>query len=299
MRFAQVAAVAIAATACGSGGEDAHAPREVTAQIPSAPVAAPRSASAPSATRWHLDSGEDGVTLSLLPRAGAAAGERAAIRLACPAGGGSLLVNLPRLVPIASEERLSFGSGGEVVALVADIRGDSRLGGVSGVGPVPRQLAALIAAPISASYGARTSGPHSPPPPALARAFVAACGPAPAPVAAGGASAPSNPCRVQGDQHLAMKPLRAIGTEPFWGARIEGRCVTYSHPEDQDGIRIWTRFTAEGAGGRWTGALGGRTFELVTRPAAGCSDGMSDNRYPLAVALTVNGERRTGCAGPA
>jgi uncharacterized membrane protein len=109
--------------------------------------------------------------------------------------------------------------------------------------------------------------------------------------------APS-PCLIQDGESLSMTPLRAIGTEPFWGARIEGRCVTYSHPEDQQGTRVWTRYSAGPDGGIWVGALGGRRFELRTRAAAGCSDGMSDNRYPFAVSLTVHGEERRGCAEP-
>jgi len=104
---------------------------------------------------------------------------------------------------------------------------------------------------------------------------------------------------VQGNERLRIGALRAVGTEPFWGARIEGRCVTYSHPEDQAGTRIWTRYSAgTGGGGTWSGALGGRRFELRIRPQPGCSDGMSDRRYPLAAELFVNGERRTGCAEP-
>ena len=96
-----------------------------------------------------------------------------------------------------------------------------------------------------------------------------------------------------------MTPLRAVGTEPFWGARIEGRCVTYSHPDDQAGTRVWTRYAPGPAGGgTWSGALGGRRFVLATRPAPGCSDGMSDRRYPIAVELLVGGERRSGCAEP-
>jgi uncharacterized membrane protein len=103
---------------------------------------------------------------------------------------------------------------------------------------------------------------------------------------------------VQGDERLTVAPLRAVGTEPFWGARIEGRCVTYSHPDDQAGTRVWTRYTARPGGGAWVGALKGRPFELRTRAAPGCSDGMSDRRYPIAVDLLVDGERRTGCAAP-
>ena len=146
------------------------------------------------------------------------------------------------------------------------------------------------------------TGPHPAPPQGLARAFVAACGkgapdpsPGPAPKpAAGGISA----CLMQDGRRLSVTPLRAVGTEPFWGARIEGRCVTYSHPEDQQGTRVWTRYSANRGGGTWTGALGGQRFILATRPQPGCSDGMSDKRYPFAVALTVGGEQRRGCAGP-
>jgi uncharacterized membrane protein len=105
---------------------------------------------------------------------------------------------------------------------------------------------------------------------------------------------------MQGDQRLQLRPLRAVGTEPFWAAAIDGRCVTYSHPDDQQGTRIWTRYTpGPGGGGTWTGALNGRPFELRARPQPGCSDGMSDRRYPLAVDLLVGGEQRRGCAAPA
>lgn len=112
----------------------------------------------------------------------------------------------------------------------------------------------------------------------------------PAPAAKVGA------CMMQDGKQLAVTPLRALGTEPFWGAEVEGRCVTYTHPEDQKGTRVWTRYTATADGGRWSGSLDGRQFELVTRKQAGCSDGMSDNKFPMAADLMVNGEKRKGCA---
>ena len=108
----------------------------------------------------------------------------------------------------------------------------------------------------------------------------------------------ANACLMQGGERLSVSPLRGLGTEPFWSVRIEGRCVTYSHPEDQAGTRVWTRYAPGPGGGTWSGALGGRRFELRIRAEPGCSDGMSDKRYPLAVELTVNGERRRGCAEP-
>jgi uncharacterized membrane protein len=252
--------------------------------------AQPRQGGQPS---WDLQSSGEGVALALVSGAG-----NTAIRLFCPAARNELLVNVPSFKPIGSEERLSFGSGGEVVALVADPSGDAQRGGVSGRGAVPGNLAALVSGPVSASYGAQTSGPHPAPPGRIAQAFVRACAeetvkPAPQP-----APQPAGACLTQDGKPVPANRIRAVGTEPFWGARIEGRCVTYSHPEDQQGTRVWTKFSGTATNGSWTGSLGGHPFVLRTRPQADCSDGMSDNRYPIAVALTVGGEQRTGCAEP-
>ena len=108
-----------------------------------------------------------------------------------------------------------------------------------------------------------------------------------------------NACLIQENRALGIQAIRATGTEPFWSAQVEGRCVTYSTPENQSGIRVWTRFS-QGAGDNrsWLGQLNGKKFEMRVRAEAGCSDGMSDNRYPLAVDLTVDDEIRKGCAKP-
>jgi uncharacterized membrane protein len=124
---------------------------------------------------------------------------------------------------------------------------------------------------------------------------------APSSSASAAAPAPARPhstgaCDRQGDQALPQLRLKAIGTEPFWGAEIRGRCVTYSAPEQPEGTRVWTRWTGTGDVGRWAGALNGRPFTLTTRAEPNCSDGMSDRRYPLAVELHVGREVRTGCA---
>jgi uncharacterized membrane protein len=247
--------------------------------------------------RWDLVASGDGTAL-----VSATSGE-AAIRLFCPAGRDSILVNVPAFRPIGSEERLTFGSGGNAHALVAETRGDRQRGGVSATGAVPGNLAALLGGEVRATYGAQAAGPYPAPPAELVRNFAAACregAAAPSPtLAPASAGAPSNvsACLMQGDERLTHPPLRAVGTEPFWGARIEGRCVTYSHPENQQGTRVWTKYAARsGGGGIWTGALNDGPFVLTTRPQPGCSDRMSDHRYPLGVELTVGGEQRRGCA---
>lgn len=97
---------------------------------------------------------------------------------------------------------------------------------------------------------------------------------------------------------LSSRPLKVVGTEPFWGARIDGRCVTYSTPDNQAGTRIWTRFTPDPNGGTWTGTYQGKPFELKTTKVDSCSDGMSDTVYPIEAGLKVSGEDLRGCAEP-
>jgi len=155
--------------ACGSqeNAED-KAPSAIseTPSNSSAPPDAPKR----QAGGWDLQSSGEGTALALLSESG-----RAIIRLTCPTPGNLLLVNVPNFQPIGSEERLSFGSDGEVVALVADARGDRHRGGVSATGEVPANLPSLLGGSMSASYGAQTSGPHPVPPHGLSRAFAAAC----------------------------------------------------------------------------------------------------------------------------
>jgi uncharacterized membrane protein len=290
-RLSPIAAAILLLAACGRGEDSPQAPAAEAGEVPTQ-LPAPGEALPGAKARWDLQASGEGAALALLTAEG-----RAAVRLFCPAGENRLLLNVAEFRPVGSEERMSFGSGGEVTALVADARGDAQRGGVSATGAVPHNLAALLAGPVAINHGAQNSGPHPAPPAQLVRAFAAACiegaGPAIAPA---GRPATASACLMQGAERLDVAPLRAIGTEPFWGARIEGRCVTYSHPEDQDGTRIWTRYTPSPGGGTWSGALGGRRFELRTRTQPGCSDGMSDRRYPVAVELLVGGERRQGCA---
>lgn len=285
-----VAAASTLVAGCGSGGSGPSAEPSNGTQSAEPAATAGEPAGRASASGWDLKAGADGLALAL------AAPDGPALRLACAPGGKGLAVNVPGFRPVGSEERLSFGSGGSVSALVADSRGDKRLGGVSATGPVPADLAALIGGPVSASYGAQRSGPHPAPPSALASAFVAACRPEAAAPPEPGPAASTSPCLSQDGKPVRPVALRAVGTEPFWNAQVEGRCVTYSNPEDQKGTRVWTRFVDAPDGGEWTGRLGGSAFVLRIRPKPGCSDGMSDKRYPLAAELTVGGETRRGCA---
>lgn len=276
------AALAIVIASCGPA-PSGSGPLE-SGGVPDGPLAA-------SAAQWELHRTAQESDLVLSPETGPAL-----MRISCPSGSGRLVVNVPAFQPIGSEERMSLGSGGNVIALVADTNGDASLGGVTASGDVPEQLDALLAGPISASYGSQTSGPHPAPSADLAAQQIDAC-------KAGAALPvpevqPASACLTQDGRTIAANRLKAVGTEPFWGARIEGRCVTYSTPDDQAGTRVWTRFSGSRDAGVWLGAIGGARFELRTAPAAACSDGMSDRQYPVAVTVTVGNEVRKGCAEP-
>ena len=221
------------------------------------------------------------------------------MRLSCRREARELLVNVPSFRAVGSEERMTFGQGGTVETLVADPSGDEDLGGVSATGPVPDNLEGLVSGRLAANYGSQNSGPHPPLPSDMVRKFVNACGsdsgsdgkPAPAPP-----PQDTSACLVQDGRRVPDMKLHAVGTEPFWAASVKGRCVTYSHPENQEGTRVWTQFSGAAENGTWSGYLDNARFVMRTRTQPGCSDGLSDKRYPIAVSLTVRGEERRGCA---
>lgn len=215
-------------------------------------------------------------------------------RLICTDDSGDLVINIPGFQAVGSEERMTFGSDGNVETAVADYRGDPVRGGVTGRIPVPDNLDMLISSEISVNYGSQTFTSGSAPDSEQVRNFVRACDqsearPRPSPPQA-------SACLLQDGKSLRTGSFRALGTEPFWNARVEGRCVTYSHPEDMAGTRVWTRFEPRSDGGRWSGALDGRLLQLTIRPKRGCSDGMSDRTYPYEATISVDGEKRKGCA---
>ncbi len=280
---------------CGDSDRSAGEKRFVEKRtVVAAPVPTDSPGSVPLRAHdtWDIVSSGEGVAL-IFPASGVTS-----IRLFCPARQDRILINVTSFRPIASEERLTFGSGSAAEAIVADTRGDQQRGGVSAMGPVPGNLSALIGGPVSASYGAQRIGPLPVPLKALARAFIAACGKTKASPTSSPSASGVSACQMQDGERLSVAPLRGVGTEPFWAVQIEGRCVTYSHPDEQQGTRVWTHYAASATGGTWSGALAGRPFILRTRAQSGCSDGMSDRRYPLAVELTVGGEQRSGCAEP-
>jgi len=180
MRFPFLLSLLLAA--CGPAAPTGNlvnpdADREPAGSGEAAPATTPLRPATPAPEKavgsWTMLSSGEGVGLAYRE----IGGDRPTIHLFCPAARGQLLVNLPTIAPISSEERLSFGGAGDVEALVADTGGDALRGGVSGVGAAPSaaRLAAMLVAGPGASYGATAVGPLPPVNAPDATAFAAAC----------------------------------------------------------------------------------------------------------------------------
>lgn len=95
------------------------------------------------------------------------------------------------------------------------------------------------------------------------------------------------------------KPILARGNEPFWSLKIDGVTFTLSRPGEPDVV-----FQAPGAQitpGKaiWTAkAADGRTL-TATLFVSDCSDGMSEQQYPMTAEVALGDRTLRGCAGKA
>ena len=114
--------------------------------------------------------------------------------------------------------------------------------------------------------------------------------PADAPATAPEAAAPvaALPAAFQGD-------LDAHGTEPFWGVKIREGQIEFSTPEANIAFPNKGAAMVDGKA-VWENAEGPRPIVVTLSEQAGCSDGMSDLRYPLAAEVALGGTTYKGCA---
>lgn len=88
--------------------------------------------------------------------------------------------------------------------------------------------------------------------------------------------------------------ITALGTEPFWSATISGNEMTYSTPDNIDGVAIEvSRFSGNGGLG-FNGNLEGAPLQMAVTPGE-CSDQMSDRTYPFTVTLKIGEADLAGC----
>ena len=94
------------------------------------------------------------------------------------------------------------------------------------------------------------------------------------------------------------KPMRALGTEPFWGVEISPTELVFTGVDRPD-------FRAPNPGVRIEGEMAviaardpqGLALTIQLKPAK-CSDGMSDWVYPLEARVQLGAETLKGCAAP-
>lgn len=92
------------------------------------------------------------------------------------------------------------------------------------------------------------------------------------------------------------KPVRALGTEPFWGVELTGTEIIYSGVDRPEQRAPQPRAVIQGTTVTLAGTTAGGTAISVMLAATECSDGMSDRTYPLSAIVKVGDETLTGCA---
>jgi uncharacterized membrane protein len=87
----------------------------------------------------------------------------------------------------------------------------------------------------------------------------------------------------------------AVGTEPFWAARIRADGITIMQPDAQPVIAPNQAPRMAGPQAVWASMAGDEPV-LVAMVEQDCSDGMSDRVYPYAVELQLGDQTFIGCA---
>lgn len=92
------------------------------------------------------------------------------------------------------------------------------------------------------------------------------------------------------------QPLRALGTEPFWGVEITPENLAYSGVDVTEVRAANPGPTIQGTTAVYAAAGADGTALVVTLIATECSDGMSDRVYPLTARVEVGQQTLNGCA---
>jgi len=114
-------------------------------------------------------------------------------------------------------------------------------------------------------------------------------GPAPAP-----ARSHPSPGRAPVPAPVPAK-FKATGTEPFWGAAVDGATLVYTTPEFANGIRITVTRRDSAGSAEYAGTLDGKPLSLKVTPGP-CSDGMSERIYRFTAVREIGPDIARGCA---
>lgn len=109
------------------------------------------------------------------------------------------------------------------------------------------------------------------------------------------AAPPPEPAAVLAGVDLG-KPVRALGTEPFWSVEITPDGLTYTRV-DQPAQHAPNRgATVQGTVATYATSTDLNEALNVVLIATECSDGMSDRAYPLTAKVEIGDDTLTGCA---
>lgn len=101
--------------------------------------------------------------------------------------------------------------------------------------------------------------------------------------------------RAAGQDGEPLLAYRVVGTEPFWGVRVDGDALHFTTIDDQAGKHLTGTHTLREDGIRYVGSDAGTAFELdITRGE--CSDGMSDTVYAFKASFRYGDTDYSGCA---
>ncbi len=115
------------------------------------------------------------------------------------------------------------------------------------------------------------------------------------------ATAAAEPPALVATEAAAAAPVpvppsfRALGTEPFWSARVDADKLSWSTPEQPEGVTVPVKREDIAGKAVLSGEVGGKALVLEVR-AGSCSDGMSDTVYPLTVIRRLGNDTQRGCA---
>lgn len=100
---------------------------------------------------------------------------------------------------------------------------------------------------------------------------------------------------VLGDIDL-NQPLRAGGTEPFWGLEITPQTLGWSGVDQVSQTAANPGPAVQGTTATYRTETDKGTLLVVTLIATECSDGMSDRTYPLTARVELGEQTFSGCA---
>lgn len=94
------------------------------------------------------------------------------------------------------------------------------------------------------------------------------------------------------------QPVRALGTEPFWGVEITPDALIYTRVDQPTQRAPNHGATVQGTVATFASSTNLNKALNVVLIATECSDGMSDRTYPLTAKVEIGDDELAGCAAP-